>query len=202
MRHSRAEKAATHQRIVQIAARRFRERGIDGIGVADIMREAGLTVGGFYKHFDSREALVMEALTVAFAGLEAWEAAARGSLRRAILAYLSPGHRDDRTDSCPLAALLNDVPRGVRPGVASDAANVYTEQLIRVFDFFERLLPADGRDDRDDRGARARLVFSACVGALTLARAVDDPALSREILDTVADRLIDAFAPAEVPASA
>lgn len=187
MRHSRAEKAATHQRIVQIAARRFRERGFDGIGVADIMREAGLTVGGFYKHFGSREDLVVEALAATFGSLEAWEAKARSSLRNAIARYLSPAHRDDPADACPLSALLNDVPR-IRSINASDA---YAVQLGRVFEFLESLLPAE---IREQRRAHARLIFSACVGALTLSRAVDDPALSREILDTVADQLIEAFA--------
>ena len=66
MGHSQAEKAATHQRIVDVAARRFRELGLDGIGVADVMKEAGMTVGGFYKHFESRDELVTEALGAAF----------------------------------------------------------------------------------------------------------------------------------------
>ncbi|WP_342052142.1 MULTISPECIES: TetR/AcrR family transcriptional regulator [unclassified Cupriavidus] len=187
MRHSRAEKAATHQRIVRIAARRFRERGFAGIGVADIMEEAGLTVGGFYKHFASREDLVVEALAAAFGDLEGWDDAARTSLRDAIARYLSPAHRDDRCGSCPLTALLNDVPRHV-PDRASD---VYTGQIERMFAFFERLLP---EEVRARRRARARLTFSACVGALALSRAVDDPALSREILDTVAAQLTEAFA--------
>ena len=70
MRHSQADKLATHQRIVQVAARRFRERGIDGISVGDIMKEAGLTVGGFYKHFESRDALVTEAFILALQDIE------------------------------------------------------------------------------------------------------------------------------------
>src|SRR6267143_3821550 len=68
MRHSKAEKAKTHKRIVAIASKRFREKGLAGIGIADLMKEAGLTVGGFYKHFDSRDALVAEALSDAFGG--------------------------------------------------------------------------------------------------------------------------------------
>src|ERR1700720_994767 len=68
MRHSKAEKAKTHERIVKIASRRFREKGLAGVGIADLMKEAGLTVGGFYKHFDSRDALVAEAVSSAFGG--------------------------------------------------------------------------------------------------------------------------------------
>ena len=70
MRHSKAEKAKTHKRIVAIASRRFREEGLAGIGIADLMKEAGLTVGGFYKHFNSRDALVAEAVGCA---LELWK---------------------------------------------------------------------------------------------------------------------------------
>ncbi len=70
MRHSKAEKAKTHERIVAIASKRFREKGLAGIGIADLMKEAGLTVGGFYKHFDSRDALVAEAVGGA---LELWK---------------------------------------------------------------------------------------------------------------------------------
>src|SRR5258708_32031025 len=66
MGHSRAEKTKTHKRIVKIASRRFREKGLAGVGIADLMKEAGLTVGGFYKHFDSRDALVAEAVSSAF----------------------------------------------------------------------------------------------------------------------------------------
>src|SRR3982074_3837439 len=66
MRHSKAEKAKTHKRIVAIAAKRFREEGLAGVGIADLMKEAGLTVGGFYKHFDSRDELVAEAVNFAF----------------------------------------------------------------------------------------------------------------------------------------
>lgn len=68
MGHSQASKKATHERVVSIAARRFREDGIDGLSIADLMKEAGLTHGGFYKHFDSKEQLIEEALTVAFKG--------------------------------------------------------------------------------------------------------------------------------------
>src|SRR5258706_3633358 len=70
MRHSRTEKAKTHERIVAIAAKKFREEGLAGIGIADLMKEAGLTVGGFYKHFKSRDALVAEAVGSA---LEMWK---------------------------------------------------------------------------------------------------------------------------------
>src|SRR6476620_10123915 len=73
MGYSKSDKAETHSRIVRVAAKRFRERGLEGIGVADVMKEAGVTVGGFYKHFDSRDELVVEALATAFQDLDHWE---------------------------------------------------------------------------------------------------------------------------------
>src|SRR5260370_32853972 len=71
--YSKSDKAETHARIVSVAAKRFRELGLEGIGVADVMKEAGVTVGGFYKHFDSRDELVVEALATAFQDLDRWE---------------------------------------------------------------------------------------------------------------------------------
>src|SRR3984893_2409924 len=73
MGYSKSDKAETHSRIVKVAAKRFRELGLKGIGVADVMKEAGATVGGFYKHFDSRDELVVEALATAFQDLDRWE---------------------------------------------------------------------------------------------------------------------------------
>src|ERR1700743_925520 len=137
MGHSQAEKLATNQRIVDVAAKLFREVGLEGISVADIMTEAGLTVGGFYKHFESRDDLVVEALAAALLNLDAWEASNRANLRKAIRNYLSEAHRDVLSESCALSALLNDV------GRSSEAAReAYTVRLKRVFEFFEKSLPA------------------------------------------------------------
>src|SRR3977135_4740376 len=73
MGHSKRDKQTTHERIVRVAAKRFREGGLEGIGVPDVMKEAGVTVGGFYKHFGSRDELVVEALATAFKDLDVWE---------------------------------------------------------------------------------------------------------------------------------
>jgi TetR/AcrR family transcriptional repressor of nem operon len=104
VRHSKAEKAKTHKRIVAIASRRFREEGLAGIGIADLMKEAGLTVGGFYKHFNSRDALVAEAVGCA---LELWkrqvDAAASGgppvTYESLVDEYLDEGHRNQPENS-------------------------------------------------------------------------------------------------------
>src|SRR6202048_3889811 len=99
MGHSRAGKTKTHKRIVKIASRRFREKGLAGVGIADVMKEAGLTVGGFYKHFDSRDALVAEAVSSAFGDWKRRvDAAASGgpavSYAKLIAASLNKAHRD------------------------------------------------------------------------------------------------------------
>ena len=116
MGYSRAEKEKTHKRIVSIASKRFRENGLAGVGIADLMREAGLTVGGFYKHFKSRDALVAEAVGAA---LGTWErqvdAAASGgppvTYASLIDEYLSETHRKRLGTGCPVAALTADISR-------------------------------------------------------------------------------------------
>src|SRR5882757_2371306 len=116
MRHSKTEKAKTHERIVAIAAKKFREEGLAGIGIADLMKEAGLTVGGFYKHFHSRDALVVEAVGRA---LELWkrqvDAAASGgppvTYESLVDEYLSEAHRNHPGTGCPVSALAGDLAR-------------------------------------------------------------------------------------------
>src|SRR5882757_8550570 len=116
MRHCKTEKAKTHQRIVATAAKKFREEGLAGIGIADLMKEAGLTVGGFYKHFKSRDALVAEAVGLA---LGMWkdqmEAAASGgppvTYESLLDNYLSEAHRNDPGTGCPVSALAGDLAR-------------------------------------------------------------------------------------------
>ena len=181
MGHSQAARQATHARIVTIAAQRFRMHGLRGIGVADIMKEAGLTVGGFYKHFASREDLVREAMAEAFLDTDRWSLRLRADLRRALRAYLGEPHRDRLESSCGIAAFLNDV--GVTD---AGSRGMYTARLRQLIDLIASLLPDDGGNRQD----KAMLVYCACVGALTLSRAVSDPKLSRELLNSVADQLM------------
>ncbi len=108
MGYSQAEKIATHQRIVDIAARRFREHGLDGVSIADLMRKAGLTVGGFYKHFALRDELVREAFEHALPDIEGWEASIPVAPKQAMRAYVSQSHRDNVEHGCPISALVND----------------------------------------------------------------------------------------------
>ena len=185
MGHSKADKAESHERIVKIAAARFREAGIDGIGVADLMKEAGLTHGGFYRHFASRDELVAEAVESALAqgAQRLGRVVARSgdqAFGAVVDAYLNKDHVDRRSSGCALVALASDV---VRSGSRTRAA--YTRQVESYLGMFADLLQSRSAEAR----RRAVTVLSALVGALALARAVDDEALSTEILESVAAEL-------------
>jgi len=182
MGYSKAQKTRTHKRIVSIASKRFREKGLDGFGIAELMKEAGLTVGGFYKHFGSREDLVAEAVNSAFGGWQRRLDAAKSggpamSRARLIDEYLSETHRDNPGSGCAFSALAPEIARSDKR-----TRSLTSEQVRSDVQLIATLLP--GRDKRAAR-SRAILIFSALVGAMSLARAVSDEALSREILETV-----------------
>jgi TetR/AcrR family transcriptional regulator, transcriptional repressor for nem operon len=182
MGHSRAEKAKTHKRIVSIASKKFREEGLAGVGIAELMKEVGLTVGGFYKHFDSRDDLVAEAVNSAFGGWKRRVDAAKSggptvSYEKLIDDYLSEAHRDNPGTGCAFSALAPEIARSDKR-----TRSLTSEQVRNDIQLIATLLP--GRDKRTAR-SRAVLIFSALVGAMSLARAVSDESLSREILETV-----------------
>jgi TetR/AcrR family transcriptional repressor of nem operon len=171
--------------MVGVAAARFRERGIEGPGVADLLAEAGLTHGAFYRHFDSRNELVGEAVAEALrAGGEAMEGVAAASdepLRAVIAAYLSPVHRDRRATSCAVASLAADASRST-----DEVRTSYTAQVERYIALLERLPPID---DEPTTRPRAITILSTLVGAISMARAVNDEALSDELLMAAASVL-------------
>jgi TetR/AcrR family transcriptional regulator, transcriptional repressor for nem operon len=186
--YSKAQKAKTHERIVKLASKRFREGGLAGIGIAELMKEAGLTVGGFYKHFDSRDHLVAEAVNSAFGGWKRRVDAAKSSgppvsYEKLIDEYLNEAHRDNPGTGCAFSALAPEIARSDKRTRA-----LTSEQVRNDIQLIAALHPA-----KDKRTARSRaiLTFSALVGAMSLARAVSDEALSREILSTVAELLKD-----------
>src|ERR1700683_2121772 len=152
MGHSRRDKQTTHERIVSVAAKRFRERGLKGIGVADVMKEAGVTVGGFYKHFESRDELVVEALATAFKDLDVWEEHT-ADMAQLLQNYLTEAHRDAPGTGCAMGAVLGDVTRGSKP-----TRVLYTTRVKRSLTFASALLPSSQRPDK--RG-RALLILSA-----------------------------------------
>jgi TetR/AcrR family transcriptional repressor of nem operon len=186
MGSSQADKAASHERIVNAAAARIRRDGVNGLGVAELMKEAGLTHGGFYRHFESRDELVAEAVECAIAqGSErALKAAARGGkagFTAIVDGYLSAAHRDQPESGCAVAGLAEDVAR-----TDDRTRAAYGRQVEKYIDVLAGLTPSAGR-----KAARreAYLMLSALVGALAMARAVGDDALSNQILSETASAL-------------
>jgi AcrR family transcriptional regulator len=187
--HSRAAaKDATHERIVAVASQAIRRTGYDGTGVADLMKEAGLTHGAFYAHFSSREAMLAEAATCAFAQSAAAlshvtsGAAPDKALGTLLTAYLSKAHQEQVATGCPLAALGSETPRQM-PEVRRAA----TRHVKEVIDLVARLSPDWGQAGAPQR---ALATVSTMVGALLLARAVDDPALSDSLRESALQHLL------------
>jgi TetR/AcrR family transcriptional repressor of nem operon len=179
MRVSREQMAENRERILETAATLFRERGFDGVGVADVMKAVGLTHGGFYGHFSSKEDLAAQALGRAFVHSGHWLAEAKAAepqapMQAIVDRYLSPSHRDDFGHGCPVAALGSDV---ARQGEASRRAA--TEGVRAAIKDFSVITPGT---NADERRISAIAGYATLVGALVLARMVDDPALSDEIL--------------------
>jgi TetR/AcrR family transcriptional regulator, transcriptional repressor for nem operon len=187
MGHSRASKEQTHARLVAAAAARFKEHGVDGISLADLMKELKLTHGGFYKHFASRDELVTEALDLALSQSaqsvrERLFGGGQPDLSRFVDFYLADAHREGRAEGCAVAALAGDASR---KSAAVQAQ--FREHIAGNVDSLVKALAPVG--SAEGRRASALLILSALYGALTMARAVGDSALSREILRTVRKRI-------------
>ena len=183
---SQAAKAATHDRILDIAAARIRRDGIDSLAVAELMKEAGLTHGGFYRHFGSREHLIAEAAQRALTQGSAWTIAAgdiggQRGYTTLVNGYLSTWHRDHPESGCGVAGVAADAARAGGPARAS-----YTRQVQECLAVLADLI---GNPDRQAGERDAVLTLSALVGAISMARAVNDPGLSRQILANAAAAL-------------
>jgi len=183
VRVTREQAAANRERILEVAGTLFRERGYDGVGLADIMKRAGLTHGGFYGHFASKDDLAAQ-ITSRVLGREGWlerlTGSADPSLGEVVRKYLTRRHRDDAGHGCLLAALGADVarqPRSVR--------HAFTQGARGRVDILARV--RTGRSAARRRKALATL--AGLVGALILSRAVDDPDLSDEFLEATAASL-------------
>jgi TetR/AcrR family transcriptional repressor of nem operon len=194
MGYSKASKANTHARLVEAAASRFKERGVDGISLAELMKDLKLTHGGFYKHFDSRDELVTEALALAMKQSgEVMRKQGLGldnpDLPRFVDFYLDETHRDGRADGCAVAALAGDAARN------SDGVQAQFREHIdgNLKALSEVLKPGSSQEAR----GTAILVLCSLYGALMTARAVGDSPLSREILRTVRKRVLTLAAPAK-----
>ncbi len=172
MRVTKEKSAENRERILQAAARLIRERGVAGVGVDALADAAGLTYGGVYSQFGSKEALAAEALSVALAGnLETLE---RLGLPAYAQGYLSEEHRDAPGEGCTLAALGCDMPRE-----SQLLRRRFTEGFRRLAGRVSEMLRAGPPQKSDDEAFAA---VAALVGAVVLARAVDEPELSIRIL--------------------
>jgi TetR/AcrR family transcriptional regulator, transcriptional repressor for nem operon len=170
-RVSQEQARQNRQRVVAVAAALFRERGLHGVGVADIMASAGLTHGGFYGQFANNDALAVEAFDSALAEER------RGTGDALVANYLSPAHVQDPGKGCPLAALANDVAREP-PG--SPMRTHFTRGVEGLAAILARLTP---RLSKERRRQQSLAALSTLVGAVVLARAVDDEGLAKELLD-------------------
>lgn len=182
-----SRKEVSHERILQAATRAIRRSGYAGTGVADIMREAGLTHGGFYAHFDSREAMLAEAADLA--GIEtigtlekfATAGSPQDAYHTLLRTYLSRAHADRVETGCPVAALGSEMPRQA-PEVRHAASLRIKDMIDLVARFAPKHAPLEDR-------RKALATTATMVGALIIARAVDDSQLSDEVLAAAIEQL-------------
>jgi TetR/AcrR family transcriptional repressor of nem operon len=186
MRVSRIQAAENRRTVVNVASRLFRERGFDGIGLKDLMKGAGLTQGAFYKQFASKEDLAAQASKQALESASGrWSAAAAANpedpLGAVMAFYLSMGHREERMDGCPIVALGSDAARQGTDVKASFEAgiNAHLETLGRIVTETNGKAPA----------RKAMAILATMVGAMTLARVVNDPELAQAFLDAAVEQV-------------
>jgi TetR/AcrR family transcriptional repressor of nem operon len=193
MRYSREHKLETHARIVKKASVRLREKGAHGIGVADLMKEAGLTHGGFYAHFDSREALVIEAFAYAMdRGTERWRKLAEQTpadkrLATIVDSYLTPVHRDDPGRGCAIPTLGAEIARE-----SPRTRKAFAAKLEQMIDMLAAQIP-----DVPRKAARkqAMATIATMMGTLVLARVAGNGDFSDEILGAGREAVLDRAKP-------
>ncbi len=186
MRRSRKEKLDTHDRILTIAARRFREKGFQGVSVADIMSEAGLTHGGFYKHFESRDALVDEALQKMIQGARKGLSSALDDneatgVKAYINSYLSERHFSDPGDACPVATIAAEVSR------TPAAQDTFSE----FFDRYANWIGSMMEGPEENKQMRGAAIICAAAGTFAIARSLKDKEKALALLDTMREMLLD-----------
>src|SRR4030088_561882 len=193
MRYSKEHKLETHARIVKKASVRLREKGAHGVGVADLMKDAGLTHGGFYAHFDSREALVVEAFSYAMdRSIERWRKLAEQTppekrLATIVDSYLTPLHRDDPGRGCAVPALGAEIARE-----SPKTRKAFAAKLEQMIDMLAAQIPELPR-----KAARKQAVaaIATMMGTLVLARIAGSGDFSDEILGAGRDAVLDRATP-------
>ena len=191
MRYEADHKARTHRRILKNAARRFRAEGLNGPGVATVMKASGLTVGGFYKHFQNKDHLFAEALEQGFSDFgerimaelknvppaERWKAIVRW--------YLSAEHCENPATGCPIAALAPEIARAPL-AIRKRFARIMKARRDRMVDFMPGQTAAE-------KQSNFYIIFTAMGGAVSIARILPDPAERQKILNSVRDHLLESF---------
>lgn len=191
MRYTAEHKEQTHRRIVTTAARAFKRHGLQGVGIADLMKKAGLTHGGFYAHFPDRDTLVAEATAAGYEEAaerllaHLAEAPSDDTLRALLDRYLGSTHRAHAESGCPLPALAADMSR--QPATVRRA---FTDCFRRYSSRLAALLPSRQKAHREDT---AYALLAGLAGSIMLARAVSDPELSDRILAASRQFYLDAL---------
>ena len=187
MRYEPEHKTQTRNRIVRNAARKLRAEGLNGPGVASVMKASGLTVGGFYKHFRSKDELLAEAIAQAFMDSEKVYASLQSVPREdrwkeMVRLYLSPEHCDHPDIGCPVATLAPEIARG-KFSVRRRIANLMKERAGRWVDF----MPGATAEQREQNFF---VIFSAMAGAVSVARLLTNPADRKKVLAGMRDHLL------------
>ena len=192
MRYSLEHKAENHEKILSVAARSFRERGGDTSGIGTVMKKVGLKKGGFYRHFKSKDDLLVEAVARAFEEMgtgmvEAAKSAPEGQALRAMIErYLSVGHANSPGAGCVLSALA--------PELARKPVSVRKRIEASLEAYRERLLPFVLGQTREEKLAKCKLLFSSMAGVLMMARFTSDPQRREQLLVEARDFFIKSFA--------
>lgn len=187
MRYEPEHKTRTRDRIVRNAARKLRAEGLSGPGVASVMKASGLTVGGFYKHFRSKDELLADAIAQAFSDSEKVYSSLQKVPREdrwkeIVRLYLSPEHCDHPDTGCPVAALAPEIARA-KFGVRKRISNVMKERTERWLDF----MPGVTASEREQN---FWVIFSAMAGAVSIARLLTEPADRQKVLASMRDHLL------------
>ena len=190
MRYEPEHKTRTRDRIVRNAARKLRAEGLSGSGVASVMKASGLTVGGFYKHFRSKDELLAEAIAQAFSDSEMVYASLKNVPREdrwkeIVRLYLSPEHCDHSDTGCPVAALAPEIARA-KLTVRKRISGLMKERTNRWIEF----MPGRTVSERE---RNFFVIFSAMAGAVSIARLITEPGDRQKVLASVRDHLLHSF---------
>lgn len=191
MRYQAEHKGEIHQKIVKEASQRVRAKGLTGVAVSAVMHGTGLTHGGFYKHFGSKDELIRESLGAAFRQMadclaRTAEQSEHGTEWKAIVnAYLSPQHCDHAARGCPLAALA--------PELARANKTMKAEILEQLIEYKNRMLPFMPGRRAADKERAFFAIFSTMIGAIEIARILPEPAMREKVLASARDFILQSF---------